>query len=79
MEVVFEDSARIEEESEGTKKDEVEAEVEAERAKGPVEVDGVIADPPPAAGEDFEVRKPRIGRRPDMPTKADIDAHFPLH
>ena len=26
-----------------------------------------------------EVRKPRVGRRPLLPTKADIDEHFPLH
>ena len=25
------------------------------------------------------VRKPRIGRRPELPTKADIEEHFPLH
>ena len=29
--------------------------------------------------EGDETRKPRIGRRPLLPTKADIDAHLPLH
>ena len=26
-----------------------------------------------------EMRRPRIGRRPLLPTKADIDEHYPLH
>ena len=29
--------------------------------------------------EDEEIRKPRIGRRPVLLTKAEIDSHFPLH
>ena len=33
----------------------------------------------PVAGEEFEVRKPQIGRRPPVPTKAEIKDHFPLH
>ena len=33
----------------------------------------------PKPGEDFEVRKHRIGRRPMAPTKAEIDEHFPMH
>ena len=31
------------------------------------------------AAEDFEVRVHKIGRRPMAPTKAEIEAHFPLH
>ena len=34
---------------------------------------------PPECGEDFEVRKHRIGRKPTLPTKADIAEHYPLH
>ena len=26
-----------------------------------------------------EVRAPRVARRPNLPTKADIEEHFPLH
>ena len=29
--------------------------------------------------EDGEVRKPRIGRRPALPTEADVAEHVPLH
>ena len=34
-----------------------------------------------AGGEEAEgeVRKPRIGRRPLLPTKAEIEEHYPLH
>ena len=28
---------------------------------------------------DEEVRKPRVGRRPILPTKAEVMEHFPLH
>ena len=28
---------------------------------------------------EYEVRKPRIARRPLLPTKAEIDEHYPLH
>ena len=30
-------------------------------------------------GEDFEVRRHKIGRQPVLPTKAEIEEHFPLH
>ena len=33
-------------------------------------------EPVPEAGE--EVRQPRIGRRPMAPTKANMEAHYPL-
>ena len=36
-------------------------------------------EPVPEPGEDFEIRKPRIGRKPVLPTKAEVDEHFPLH
>ena len=49
----------------------------------PVESDdkSEIVEPPPepAPDEENEARRPRIGRRPMAPTKADIDEHFPLH
>jgi hypothetical protein len=35
--------------------------------------------PVPQAGSDFEVRKHKIGRRPILPTKAEIEEHYPLH
>ena len=34
--------------------------------------------PVPEAGE-FEVRKHKVGRRPILPTKAEIEEHYPLH
>ena len=40
---------------------------------------GRVRGPPPEAGEDFEVRKHKIGRRPTLPTKAEINEHYPLH
>ena len=49
----------------------------------------VIADRDQAEGDDLpgvhggageeEVRKPRVGRRPILPTKAEVLEHFPLH
>ena len=32
-----------------------------------------------AQAEDDEARMPRVGRRPLLPTKAEIEEHFPLH
>ena len=39
------------------------------------------ADEPDVHGGvgDEELRKPRIGRRPILPTKAEVMEHFPLH
>ena len=34
---------------------------------------------PPEAGSNFEVRKHRVGRQLVLPTKAEIDNHYPLH
>ena len=48
--------------------------VEDERAKND---DGEVA-PPPERDEN-EMRKPRLGRRPMLPTKAEVEEHFPLH
>ena len=33
----------------------------------------------PSSGDGEEWRRPRVKRRPDMPTTQDIDEHFPLH
>ena len=33
----------------------------------------------PEALDGEEARRPKIGRRPVLPTKAEIDEHFPLH
>ena len=30
-------------------------------------------------GEDIEVRKHKLGRQPLLPTKAEVDEHYPLH
>ena len=41
---------------------------------------GEQADLSKGVGEDEgEMRKPRVGRRPALPTKAEIEEHFPLH
>ena len=29
--------------------------------------------------EESEMKKPRVGVRPVLPTKAEVEAHFPLH
>ena len=39
--------------------------------------EAVVADKPQEDGE--EARMPRIARRPITPTKAQVDAHRPLH
>ena len=52
--------------------DKVEAEVEEKDEEVPVH--GV-----PEPHHDPEVRRPRVARRPGLPTKADIEEHFPLH
>ena len=63
---------------------EVDVELEVEiRAKekdedGDIETD-IVIEPVPEPGEDFEIRKPRIGRKPVLPKKAEVDEHFPLH
>ena len=44
--------------------------------------DEEVPDPEPGevpVPEPDEVRKPRVGRRPVLPTKADIENHYPLH
>ena len=41
-------------------------------------VDGEVP-PPPVPGQDDEMRRPRVKRRPVTPTKQDIEDHFPLH
>ena len=33
----------------------------------------------PVAPEDSEMRRPKPGRRPVLPTKVELDEHFPLH
>ena len=35
--------------------------------------------PPPQVDANIEFRKPKIGRQPLLPTKSEIDEHFPLH
>ena len=53
----------------------------SEENKGLVEsreLKGEEVLPVPVA-EDDEVRQPRVGRRPQAPTKAEIEEHYPLH
>ena len=45
---------------------------------GPSLQDGEVAAPP-TAEEYFEVRKHKVGRKPMLPTKAEIAEHDPLH
>ena len=40
---------------------------------------GESEPPPPTAADDIEVRKHRIARKPTLPSKAEIEEHFPLH
>ena len=48
-------------------------------AAGPtLRVEGEQPDVRGGVGED-EIRRPKIGRRPLLPTKAEVDEHFPLH
>ena len=53
------------------------------REKQGVQIEDEVQDPvqgvpePPEAHA--EVRAPRVARRPFLPTKADIDEHYPLH
>ena len=55
----------------GASVDKVEGEMK-ERQHGK---DGVIDED----GEDAEVRTPKVARKPRTPTRAEIDAHYPLH
>ena len=43
------------------------------------EKDGQECEVPPVPELHEEMRRPRVGRRPVLPTKADIANHFPLH
>ncbi len=65
------------EESEGKENLENEEELEEETAK-----EDAVFGPPLLAEEDrpeYEVRKHKTARRPLLPTKAEIDSHYPLH
>ena len=44
-----------------------------------IEVDMDVADAEDPDGEDLGERKPKVGRRPQKPTKAEIEEHFPNH
>ena len=45
---------------------------------GAADHDGEEDDVPGGAGDE-EMRKPKIGRRPMLPTRAEVDEHDPLH
>ena len=64
------DDANKEELKESKGEDDELKRTESEEAKEEIE-------PVPEAHE--EVRRAKIGRRPDLPTKADIEEHYPLH
>ena len=34
---------------------------------------------PVVAEDDEEMRRPKVARRPELPTKAEVEEHFPLH
>ena len=38
----------------------------------------MVPDVPGGVGEE-EMRRPKVGRRPVLPTKAEVEEHFPLH
>ena len=56
--------------------------VEIDADAPPLEVadhdEAILADVPGGVGEE-EMRKPKVGRRPVLPTKAEVEEHFPLH
>ena len=56
--------------------------VEIDADAPPLEVadhDGaILADVPGGVGDE-EMRKPKVGCRPVLPTKAEVEEHFPLH
>ena len=66
------DGERVDVPSEASRPEEREA-VEA------VEADGEAKEEGDEKNEEDEVRVPRVGRRPELPTKAEIAEHFPLH
>ena len=57
----------------GTLTDKQAAEPEMEEEKGQE------SEVPPVPELPDGIRRPRVGRRPVLPTKADIAEHFPLH
>ena len=50
-----------------------------EDAENPGAEDAETEEVSPPPEGDFEVRDHKIGRRPVLPTKAEIDRHYPLH
>ena len=66
--------ARVSERREGEREEE-RGEGEREEERG----EGERVEPAGEEEEEEEVRKPRVGRRPAQPTKAEIDEHYPLH
>ena len=44
-----------------------------------IEVDMDVAGAEDPDGKDLGERKPKVGRRPQKPTKAEIEEHFPNH
>jgi hypothetical protein len=44
-----------------------------------IEVDMDVAGAEDPDGEDLGERKPKVGRQPQKPTKAEFEGHFPNH
>ena len=52
-------------------------EIEQEENKDEAKIEDEVEAPPEAV--EGEMRRPRVGRRPILPTKAEVEEHFPLH
>ena len=62
----------------GDDQDKAESEAK-EKAEREAKVEEVPVHDVPEPDPDAEVRRPRVARRPVLPTKADVEEHFPLH
>ena len=50
-----------------------------DNAESEAKVEEVPVHDVPEPDADAEVRRPRVARRPVLPTKAEVEEHFPLH
>ena len=50
-----------------------------DNAESEAKVEEVPVHDVPEPDADAEVRRPRVARRPVLPTKADVEEQFPLH
>ena len=73
------DEGRVGRKGESLSEKELPRELGHEDAENQVEKPGCAEGDDEADRPEYEVRKPRIARRPLLPTKAKIDKHYPLH